>query len=273
MTERPSGKTPWVGSKMKKVRLIEAERIPYPEALDLMRGLAEVRSRKAEGPETLIVTQHEPVFTLGRRAGREDILVPSETLEKMGISVHKIERGGLITYHGPGQLVAYPVIKLSELGLGVVDFVRKLEEIILSTLARFQVSGALVEGHPGVWVGRDKIASIGLAVRRGVCFHGLSLNVNPDRSHFRLINPCGLDGTHVATLSEASPRPVEPGEAARTLIETFAEVLKIDLEPWSLSEARDWLVRNRPEPRGSEKQQGPEADQGPGLSPASSGRK
>lgn len=202
-----------------------------------MRTLVDSR-RSASWPEVLMLVEHDPVLTLGRRSQDEDLLVSAASLREAGITVHRIERGGLVTYHGPGQLVAYPVFHLRRLGVGVATFVRNLEEVILSTLAEFGITGRREMGHPGAWVGTRKIASIGLAVRRGVAFHGLALNYDPDMSHFDLINPCGLNASTMTSMRLELGRPIDPAALRRSLAAHFARIFGLDLIPWTLDRLR-----------------------------------
>jgi len=141
----------------------------------------------------VITVEHEPVFTLGRRGSLDNVLVDEQRLEDAGISVATIERGGDITYHGPGQLVAYPILDLRSYGRDLKAYIGRLEESIARTLSAYGVVGESVEGRPGMWVGGKKIASIGVHVSRWVTMHGLALNVDVNPEHFAMIRPCGLD--------------------------------------------------------------------------------
>jgi lipoate-protein ligase B len=145
-------------------------------------------------PDTLILCQHHPVITLGRSAQRQDILLPDDKLREKGISVYQIERGGGITYHGPGQLTAYPVFNLAHIKKDIHFYLRLLEEVALDTLSALGVYAGTSLGLTGAWVGSRKIASIGIAIKNWITFHGLSLNLKEDDlSNFSLIRPCGMD--------------------------------------------------------------------------------
>jgi lipoate-protein ligase B len=174
--------------------------IPYPDAWDLQLRLVAARSRGRLPQDVLLLLEHPAVFTLGRRGGRENLLVSEEWLQRSGIPVLQVERGGNITYHGPGQLVAYPIVHLPRFGIGVVDMVERLEEVMIRTCDAFDVKAERNALNRGAWVGLKKIGSIGIAVRRGVSFHGLALNVNPDLKPFCWIQPCGLEGVGVTSL-------------------------------------------------------------------------
>jgi lipoate-protein ligase B len=147
----------------------------------------------AECEPTLLLLEHDPVITIGRRGDMGDVLVTPAALTAKGITLHQTERGGRATYHGPGQLVGYPIAPLRSLAPDVTTYVRRIEEALIRTLVRVGVDGKQRECLPGVWVGDVKIASIGIAITRGVCWHGFALNVDPDLEAFHLIRPCGLD--------------------------------------------------------------------------------
>lgn len=218
-------------------RLLDVSSLAYREGLELMRGLVEAKSG-AGLPEILILTEHEPVLTLGRRSEPTDVRVSSACLAEKGIAVHRIERGGLATYHGPGQLVAYPIFDLHSMHLGVGDLVTRLEEVLLRTLADFGLAGNRRPGYRGVWTGDEKIASIGIAVRRGITFHGLALNCNLDLSHFDLITPCGIQGVRMTSMARRLGTPVAAAAVRRTMAEHVADLFGLDFSPWSLDEAR-----------------------------------
>ena len=226
-----------------ELRLLDIPRMAYDQCLALMRGLVEAR-RHVEGPEILILVEHDPVLTMGRRAVEEDILASTEDLSRAGIAVHRIERGGLITYHGPGQLVVYPVLRLRNLNLGVATAVRFLEQATIDTLGEFGIVADRRPDHPGVWIGPDKIASIGLAVRRNVTFHGLALNCQPDLSAFNMINPCGLTDVRVTSMAEVIGRPVSLSEVRSILSAHLARQLSLDLQPWTLDQAWEFVKRH-----------------------------
>jgi lipoate-protein ligase B len=222
--------------------LLDLPVIAYGEVLELMRGLV---AAKVAGdlPEILILVEHEPVLTMGRRSAEGDLKVSRDCLRETGIDLYQVERGGLLTYHGPGQLVAYPLLDLKRLELGVVDLVGRLEAAIMETLARFGVSARRIEGQRGVYVGADKIASVGIAVKRSVSYHGLALNCDPDLSHFDLITPCGLTGIRMTSLATLLGRPIVTADVRPVLTEALAAQFGLALEVWDLSAARE-LVAN-----------------------------
>jgi lipoyl(octanoyl) transferase len=218
---------------MFKAHFLNLEKLLYNEALSLMRDLVDLKSR-SPWPEVLIITEHEPVLTMGRRAELSDILVPQEVLASRGIGVHRVERGGLITYHGPGQLVAYPVFDLRTMSLSVGELVHSLEEGILHTLSDFGIDAGRVEGKRGVWVEGEKIASIGIAVRKGISFHGVALNCDPVLSNFELINPCGLSGVRMTSMAKRLKAPVDTTTVRNAMALHFKERFRLDLTECSL---------------------------------------
>lgn len=180
--------------------VVRLGRVPYREAWDRQRGL--VADRQADrGRDTLLLLEHPPVYTLGRRADRANLLLDEATLAERGIEVVEVDRGGDITYHGPGQLVGYPILRLAGTR-DVVDYVRALEEVLLRTLAMLGVDARRIDGLTGVWVGEEKIAAIGVRVASGgVTSHGFALNIDPALSDFTGIVPCGIRDRGVCSLA------------------------------------------------------------------------
>jgi lipoyl(octanoyl) transferase len=173
-------------------------RMAYREALELQHRLASERS-DGRIPDQLLLVEHPPVLTLGRSSDPAHILADATTLAERGIEVVRIERGGEVTYHGPGQLVAYPILALTDRGLLIRPFVRALEAAMIATCAAYGVPAGRREGHPGCWCGAGgpeprKIGALGLRVERGVSYHGIALNVTTDVADFDLIDPCGIPG-------------------------------------------------------------------------------
>lgn len=202
---------------------------PYAEAWALQKTLVAARQREAI-TDGLIVLEHEPVFTIGRSTKAEHLLFPRDTLLRQGFGVYDIERGGSITYHGPRQLVGYPILDLRAYNEDIVGYMRSLEETIIRTLADFGIAAERVRAFPGAWVGGEKIAAVGVAVKRKVTMHGFALNVDPDLSHFALINPCGL-GRPVTSMARVLGRPVPMAEVRAAYARRFAEVYALNLEP------------------------------------------
>jgi len=187
---------------------VNLPQIDYRAAWGLQAGLVAARRQGCLERDLFIFLEHPPVFTLGRRGGRENLVVPEALLEKSGIPVVQVERGGNITYHGPGQIVVYPIIDLQAAGISVTDYVSALETVMIRLAADFGVSAQRDARNRGVWVGNNKLGSIGIAVRRGVSFHGLAFNANLALAPFGWINPCGLKDVGMTTLACERGAPV-----------------------------------------------------------------
>lgn len=177
-------------------------RTEYKDAFDRQKDLVDQR-RSGEAPDTLIFTEHSPVYTIGLRKGADQHLIWNEAqLKAQGVTVIRSNRGGDITYHGPGQIVGYPIISLQE-RRDLHAYLRDLEEVVIRTLATFGLKTARRDGKTGIWLDERKICAIGVAVRSWVTYHGFALNVNPDMSHFSGIVPCGItDGTVTSMQAE-----------------------------------------------------------------------
>jgi lipoyl(octanoyl) transferase len=209
------------------LQVLELGTVEYRAAWDLQQRLVASRQEGAAG-DTVVMLEHPPVYTLGRRASTDNVLLDAAQLEQAGIDVVAVDRGGDVTYHGPGQLVVYPVIRLAG-QRHVVDFVRALEQVAICALATLGVAGVRRDGLTGVWVDREKIVAIGVRVGAGgVTSHGLALNVSPDLTHFSGIVPCGLATEGVTSLAAlGNPATME---AARIAIrDAFAEVLETSI--------------------------------------------
>jgi lipoyl(octanoyl) transferase len=218
---------------MVQVRLLDLGLRPYREVWELQHRLHEGVSEGRE-PDTWVVAEHTPVVTLGRQAKRENVLFSAEELARRGVDLVSIERGGDVTYHAPGQLVVYPIRKLERFR-EVVPLVRALEAAVINVCARFGVRGERWAGHAGVWVGRNQICAIGLAVKQMVSLHGIALNVDTELTYDRIINPCGLTDRGITSLSVETGRTIGIDEAKRILLEELARTF--DLEFKQLVEA------------------------------------
>ncbi|HEY2475141.1 MAG TPA: lipoyl(octanoyl) transferase LipB [Candidatus Cybelea sp.] len=210
---------------MTSARLLDLGLRPYREVWELQRNLHDA-VREGRAPDTWIVVEHSPIVTLGRQAKRENLLLSQEALAARGVDVVEIERGGDVTYHGPGQLVVYPIRRLARFR-EVVPLVRSLEGAVIGCCARFGVEGIRWSEHAGVWVGPKNICAIGLAVKRMVSMHGLSLNVSTELHYDRLINPCGLTGRGLTSLSAETGRSVTTAEAKPVLIEELSRTFGV----------------------------------------------
>jgi len=183
-------------------------RVPYHEAFELQTELRDARL-EGGGSDTVLLLEHPDVITFGRGAREGSALLNDEQLGRAGYDVARVNRGGDVTWHGPGQLVGYPILDLSARGRDVHVYLRQLEAALIDTLADFGVTGSRREGFAGVWIdARTKIASIGVGVRRWVTLHGFALNVCCDLSRFEVIVPCGLEGVRMTSLSEQAGRHI-----------------------------------------------------------------
>jgi len=198
-------------------------------ALRLQKRLLErVKSAPNERAYLVLVEHFPPVITLGRSTRGEPLVASRDRLRAEGIEVHESSRGGDVTYHGPGQVVGYPILRLDLHGRDVHRYLRDLEEVLIRLLARFGVEGRRAAGLTGVWVGGEKVAAIGVAVTRWVSYHGFALNVSTNLRHFDLIVPCGIQGCGVTSLERLLGRKVSVAEVQAPLVECLAEVFGFD---------------------------------------------
>jgi lipoyl(octanoyl) transferase len=218
--------------------------IPYEEARELQRQLAE-RRQKGEIGDVLLLLEHPPVYTRGRRSQPEELPMGAAWYEAQGIEVRDTDRGGLVTYHGPGQLVAYPIVDLRGYGDDVHEYVRGLERTMIAAVGSAGVEASVIEGLTGVWVqgrrdenrsaypemgpsarGPRKIGSIGLHVSRGITTHGLAINVNNDLQPFEWVVPCGIEGVSMTSLTRELGAEQDLDAFADALVESYAEVFE-----------------------------------------------
>jgi len=203
--------------------VLELGLIEYQEAYHLQRTL---HQQRVEGKisDVLLLLEHPPTITIGKSGTLDNVLVSRERLAQEGMSLFFIERGGDVTYHGPGQLVGYPIVDLRQRGRDLHCYVKKLEEVILRTLRDFSIDGDRDEGHPGVWVNEQEIAAIGLSLRRWVSMHGFALNIDIDLEHFSFINPCGFSDKRATSMSKILGSQVPMQDATNSLISHFCNV-------------------------------------------------
>jgi len=206
------------------------ESVPYADALAQQYAL--VRSRQAgEIPDTLLLLEHPPTITLGRGSVEADLRVSQAELNRRGVALERVDRGGEITYHAPGQLVGYPVLDLREHGQDLHRYLRDLEEVLILTLAHFGLRGERIPGLTGVWVENRKIAAIGIKVSRWVCMHGLALNIDVGLTPFRRdFVPCGIADRDVTSLAELLPGDCPTrSEVEAVLLGSFAQIFEMSL--------------------------------------------
>ena len=211
--------------------LCELGRIEYRRALALQRNIVAAKNQGRIEEDLLLMLEHPPVFTLGRRGGKENLTVSEAFLKERKIPVVQIERGGNITYHGPGQLVLYPICALSRRQLSVTGFVENLEGVMMRIAAEFGVHGARDGRNRGIWVKDAKLGSIGINIRHGVSFHGLALNVSTDLAPFSWIHPCGLTGVSMTSLRVEAGPSVTMEKARNAARRHFDAVFGVRLEP------------------------------------------
>jgi len=217
------------------ISVVQLGRVDYATALKLQQTLVKLR-KTGQIKNTLLLLEHPPVITLGRNARRANVLASEDQLSRSGVEIFECDRGGDVTYHGPGQLVGYPIFNLREFTprMGAVGFVRKLEEVLIRTCADFGVATHRVRGMTGVWTLRDKakVAAIGMHISRGVTSHGFALNVSTDLEHFKLIVPCGIGDKPVTSLDRAlgqaypgiAVTPITLDEASQSVAGNFGRV-------------------------------------------------
>src|SRR6478672_4123603 len=232
-----------------EILVVRCGTVPYAEAWEMQRRLAEQRQKEEIG-DVLLLLEHPPVYTRGRRSQPEELPMGASWYEAQGIDVLDTDRGGLVTYHGPGQLVAYPIVQLRGYGDDVHEYVRGLERTMTGALGKAGVRAGTIEGLTGVWVGTRKIGSIGLHVSRGVTTHGLAINVNNDLQPFEWVVPCGIEGVAMTSLTRELGAEQDLAAFADTVAARFGEVcerspvaadpaeLGLDLPPATLGAPR-----------------------------------
>jgi lipoate-protein ligase B len=216
--------------------VVEAGRLDYLGAWDLQRNLARLR-RDGAIPDTLLLTEHPPTYTVGRSGSRGNLLIDESTLERVGARCYEVDRGGDITFHGPGQLIGYLIMDLGRAERGLRRFVSNLEQSIIDTLSAFGIDGAPSPGKPGVWVKGRKIAAIGVAVSRRVTYHGFALNVDPDLGYFDYMIPCGIPGSSATSMRRELDRPVVRDDVVEEVVRQLSRVY--DVRP-----TRDKMISN-----------------------------
>lgn len=205
-----------------ELHIVDLGRTRYQPAWQLQKELV---TRRADGaiPDILLLTEHEPVITLGRGTDRRNLLATPDDLKSRGVDVHEIERGGDITFHGPGQAVLYPIIDLRNRGRDVRQFLRDLERFVIEALADLGLQAGVKEGLTGIWVDSHKVGAIGVAVSRWVTYHGVAINVATDLDYFKLINPCGITGYPVGSVSQLVGREIKLAHFNDLLVRHFAD--------------------------------------------------
>lgn len=229
---------------MTRLRCADLGRVRYGPALDLQRRLHALR-QQGEVEDIVLFLEHEPVITIGRRGDAGHILLTPDELARAGVEVFPVERGGDVTYHGPGQIVLYPILDLRGWGRDVHRYVHDLEEVMIRIARAFGIEAERRPGFPGVWHERGKLGAVGIHVRNWVTMHGLAFNVDPRPDGFQWIVPCGIPGARAVSLADLLGEPVpmeEAWEAARQAVE---DVLGAGLEPVGREEVEAWASASR----------------------------
>jgi lipoate-protein ligase B len=214
---------------------IDLPTMDYREAWTLQTDLVADRKEGTINRNVILLLEHPSVFTLGRGGGLDDLTVSEAFLKQQDISIIQVERGGHITYHGPGQLVMYPIINLRRLRMKVADYVANLEEVMIRAAADWGIRAERNSMNRGVWVGNKKLGSIGIAIRQGICFHGAAFNINVSLEPFGWINPCGLQGIGVTSLERELSREISVSQVRETVKQHFGVVFGVELIATSLS--------------------------------------
>ena len=204
----------------KQLDYINLDRMKYQQVYDLQKKLVKLRYQ-SEIPDCLIVCEHDPVITMGRGTDKNNLLVSEESLRKKGVDLFEIERGGDITFHGPGQVIMYPIINLQGRGKDTHKYLRDLETVVINTLNELGLKAGIKKGLTGIWVNDHKVGAIGVAVSKWITYHGLALNVNTDLDYFKLINPCGITEYPVGSISGLLGRTIDIDDIKKLLIDSF----------------------------------------------------
>jgi lipoate-protein ligase B len=218
--------------------------VDYSIAWQLQLDLVRLRQQELI-PDILLYVQHPPVITLGRSSKPEHLLVSQDELARQGVSVHAIERGGDVTYHGPGQQVVYPIFQLKQYRQDLIYFLRSLEEIVIQCLACYNVAGCRNPGYTGVWVDTSKICAIGIAVKRWISYHGLAFNLNSNLEHFQWIVPCGIHDKGVTSLAQVLHRPIDEEQVRYQMLQAFNDVFQFDCSSFGKMDSLRDLIKKR----------------------------
>lgn len=221
------GRRPFLLSERRPLDVYDLGLVPFEEALELQKALHQERAQGLRG-DLLLLLEHPHVLTIGTGGRAENILLDAENLKATGVPVYRINRGGDVTYHGPGQLVGYPILDLRLLGRDLHLYLRSLEEVFIRLLSELALEGRCVPGRTGVWVGEEKVLALGIGVRRWVSMHGFALNVEPDLGYFELINPCGIRDAGVTSLKVLLGETPPMEELKEALLRHFGDVFSFE---------------------------------------------
>lgn len=219
--------------------------LEFSKAHAIQLAILEARASGRVDRDMVLILEHPPVFTIGRRGNRDHLKVSSTFLTEAGMDLLHIERGGDITFHGPGQLILYPVFHLREAGFGIVEFVEKLEEIMIRTAEDMGVSASRDPRNHGIWAGGRKMGFVGIAVRRSISFHGIALNVDLPLEPFTWINPCGLENIHITSLNLEADRTIEMAVVKTNLLKQLEDVFTVSLQHITTDKLKDSIQSTR----------------------------
>jgi lipoate-protein ligase B len=225
----------------KRGYILDLGLMDYQKAWDLQHQLW-LRRVEGEFPDLLLLLEHPHVITLGRRGNRSHLIASPEILEKMKVPIFHVERGGDVTYHGPGQIVVYPILELKDYGYRLIRYISQLEEVIIGVLNDFGIKGGKDSLNRGVWVDGEKIASVGVAIKRWVSFHGFSLNYQTDLKYFELINPCGLEGKKMTSMIKLVGTKISREQLVERISFHFKKIFERD---WQEKEIDEILNRKQ----------------------------
>lgn len=211
-----------------KARIFDLGLSDYDKAHQLQLQMVDKRIA-GEAQDTFIFTSHPPTITIGRGGGNDNVLVSDDILAQRGVKKYEVERGGDVTFHGPGQQVIYPIIDLEQRGRDLHKFLRDLEEVVIVFLKNYGITGERATGKTGVWVGEKKICAIGIAVKRWVSYHGLALNLDTDLDFFQLINPCGFAPDSVTSLEQLTGKPTDKTKSFFQLTNALEQVFEVQI--------------------------------------------
>lgn len=217
-------------------KIVDLEIIPYMHALDLQHRMVEARRNGIMKTDTVLLLEHPPVYTLGHNSGLGNIKVSKEILKQNGIQVVKTKRGGDITYHGPGQIIAYPIIDMKATRLGITEYVAALEEVMIRTSWDWGVKSKRNSLNRGVWVGNKKIGSVGIAIHHGITSHGIAFNVDLSLKYFSWINPCGLNDITMTSLKQEGADKIDIKEVKNKIVFHMETVFGIKPFIWNSRE-------------------------------------
>lgn len=227
---------------LRRCSLLQLGTVDYVHAWQLQKRLVDARHEETIG-DILLLLGHPHTYTIGRGGKDANILFDDALLRRIGATFHRVDRGGDITYHGPGQLVAYPIIDLRCWLPDIHKYLRSLEEVVIETLRDFSISSQRVPGATGIWVGSEKIAAIGVKVTRWITSHGFALNVSTDLSYFRNIVPCGLQGKGVTSMARILGAAPDTEEVVASLLTHFSEEFRVQIVPSTLADIEQLINR------------------------------